>query len=171
MKRSASSRTLSMAKVAAPPRRWSGVALAFSAVAQAGSGGGASVWDDPLFVLYRLGVEALDAGDYPRAREIALRAVRESPGQLLAHDLLGRAAFGCGCLEEAVDAFDAVLRAYPTSFAARRHRALALDRLGRVEEAHGAYLAALSLRPDCAEIRRRLQRFPSPPVTEASGSP
>ena len=153
-------------------RRWSGVALAFGAVARAGSGGMPSVWDDPLFVLYRVGVEALDARDYPRAREIALRAVHECPDQFLAHDLLGRAAFACGRLEEAVDAFAEVLRCYPSSFAARRHLAVALERLGRIDEAHAAYLTALSVRPDCAEIRRRLQRLAQRGaiVTGASGS-
>ncbi len=174
MKRRPGSNGLASPKAAAPlRRRWSGVALAFNAVAQAASGGGAGLWDDPLFVLYRLGVEALDARDYPRAREIALRAVRECPHQFLAQDLLGRAAFACGRLEEAVDAFDAVLRSYPTSFAARRLLARALDRLGRGDEARAAYRAALALRPDCAEVRRRVQRLAQPAalVTEASGSP
>jgi Flp pilus assembly protein TadD len=99
--------------------------------------------------------------------------VQECPDQFLAHDLLGRVAFACGRLEEAVNAFDAVLCSYPTSFAARRHLALALDRLGRGHEAHAAYRPALALRPDCAEIRRRLQRLcpPAALVTEASGSP
>ena len=85
-----------------------------------------------------LGVEALDARDFPRAREIALRAVRECPDQFLAHDLLGRAALACGLMDEAAAAFAAVLRCYPGSFAARRHLGMALERLGRVEEAHAA---------------------------------
>jgi Flp pilus assembly protein TadD len=149
------------------------VALAFGAVARAGSGGGVSVWDDPLLVLYRLGVEALDARDFPRAREIALRAVRECPDQFLAHDLLGRSAFACGLLEEAAGAFAEVLRRYPGSFSARRHLGVVLERLGRTEEAHAAYLGALGVRPDCAEIRRRLQRLAQrqAAVTRASGSP
>jgi Flp pilus assembly protein TadD len=104
---------------------------------------------------------------------MALRAVHECPDQFLAHDLLGRAALACGRLEEAVEAFDAVLRGYPTSFAAHRYRALALDRLGRTGAARAAYRSALSLRPDCAEIRRRLQRLPGPParLTAAPAAP
>lgn len=131
------------------------------------------MWDDPLLVLYRLGVEALDARDFPRAREVALQAVRECPDQFLAHDLLARAAFACGFLDEAAEAFAEVLRSYPGSFAARRHLGVVLERLGRTDEAHAAYVEALGVRPGCAEIRRRIQRLArrESAVTRASGSP
>jgi hypothetical protein len=61
----------------------------------------------------------------------------------------------------------------PVVAPARRVAVLLAGGLGRAEEAYTAYLAALRLRPDSAEIRRRLQRLPRPssPVTEASGFP
>jgi TolA-binding protein len=102
-----------------PGRRWTAVDFAFCAIASAGAAGRASLWDDPAFVLYREGVEALDRGDYPGAIRHADQAIHRYPRFVLAHYLRGQAAAAAGRWDDAISAFAAVVDLYPESVAAR----------------------------------------------------
>jgi TolA-binding protein len=112
-----------------PGRRWTAVDFAFCAIAGAGAAGRPSLWDDPAFVLYREGVEALDRGDHARAIRHADEAIRRYPRFVLAHYLRGQAAAAAGRREDAISAFAAVVDLYPESLAAREALARLLGRL------------------------------------------
>jgi tetratricopeptide (TPR) repeat protein len=112
--------------------------------------------DDPAFALYRQAVQAAEAKDYPRAGQLAKEAIAQYPDHLLAWYLLGQAAMGRAAWDEAADAFGNVVKRYPASFAAHRDRGLALEHLGRVDEARTEFEAALARRADSQDVRARL---------------
>jgi tetratricopeptide (TPR) repeat protein len=64
---------------------------------------------------------------------------------------MGRSAWA-----EAADAFGNVVKRYPASFAAHRDLGLALENLGRVDEARTAFESALARRADSQDVRLRL---------------
>jgi tetratricopeptide (TPR) repeat protein len=136
--------------------RWTALAMAFCAVARAGSVSGQGVWDDPAFALYRQAVDAIDRKDYERATRLAREALSQYSDHVLAHYLLGQAALARSAWEEAVAAFTTVARLYPASFAAQRDLGIALDELGRVDEARAAFETALARRADSSDVRTRL---------------
>jgi tetratricopeptide (TPR) repeat protein len=127
-----------------------------ASVGGAGSAGAQSLWDDPAFALYRQALEALDRKDYARAGLLAREAIAQYPGHVLAHYVEGQAALAQGKWDEAVTAFTKVGHLYPGSFAARRDLGVALEQLGRIEDAANAFDAALALRPDIEDVRVRL---------------
>ena len=51
-----------------------------------------SMWDDPAFVLYRQGVDAMDARDFAKAAALARDAALAYPEHVLAFYLLGQAS-------------------------------------------------------------------------------
>jgi tetratricopeptide (TPR) repeat protein len=122
----------------------------------AAGGAAQTLSDDPAFALYRQAVQAAEARDYERASRLAREAIAQYPDHLLAWYLLGQAAMGRSAWQEAADAFAAVVRRYPASFAAQRDLALALEQLGRVDEARAAFEAALARQPDHQDVRLRL---------------
>ena len=133
-------------------KRWLAVAL----VAVATTAHAQTLTDDPAFALYRQAAQAAEAKDYPRATQLAREAIAQYPDHLLAWYLLGQAAMGRAAWDEAADAFANVVKRYPASFAARRDLGLALEHLGRVDEARAALEAALALRTDNQDVRLRL---------------
>jgi len=137
-------------------RRWTAVGMAFCALAGVGPARAQSLWDDPAFALYRQAVEAVDRKDYQRARQLAGQAIAQYPNHLLAHYLLGQAAMAESRWDDAVTAFESVLALYGGSFAARRELGIALEQLGRTDEARHAWDAALALRPDDEDVRARV---------------
>jgi tetratricopeptide (TPR) repeat protein len=112
--------------------------------------------DDPAFALYRQAVQAAEIKDYTRAAQLSKEAIAQYPDHLLAWYLLGQAATARAAWDEAADAFANVVKRYPASFAAQRDLALALEQLGRVNEARVAYEAALARQPDNQDVRLRL---------------
>jgi cytochrome c-type biogenesis protein CcmH/NrfG len=102
--------------------------MAFGALAAAGGPFAQRLWDDPAFVLYQEAAGALDAGHPTRAAALAARALAHYPDFVLAHFLAGQAALARGRWEEAVAAFQAVLRLYPGSMAGRRALQAAMER-------------------------------------------
>jgi tetratricopeptide (TPR) repeat protein len=114
-------------------RRWNAVDFAFTAIAGAGAAGRPSLWDDPAFLLYREGVEALDRGDPITALRHANEAIHRYPRFVLAHYLRGQAALAAGRRDDAIGAFAAVVDLYPESAAARAALARLLGRRSREE--------------------------------------
>jgi tetratricopeptide (TPR) repeat protein len=135
-------------------RPWLGVALVATATAAAAHA--QTLTDDPAFVLYRQAAQAAEAKDYAGASKLAREAIAQYPDHLLAWYLLGQSALGRSAWQEAADAFANVIQRYPASFAAHRDLGLALEHLGRVEEAKAAFEAALARRPDHQDVRLRL---------------
>ena len=137
-------------------RRLVATALVLAVVAGWGTARGQSLTDDPAFVLYRQAAQAAEAKDFEKATQLAKEAIAQYPDHLLAWYLLGQAAMGRSAWEEAVVAFNNVIKRYPKSFAAHRDLGLALANLKRVDEARAAFDAALALRPDNDDTRLRL---------------
>ena len=135
-------------------RRWLAAALTVAGIATTAHA--QTLTDDPAFALYRQAVQAAETKDYARASQFAREAIAAYPDHLLAWYLLGQSAMGRGAWEEAATAFSNVARRYPASFAAHRDQGIALERLGRVDDARSAYEAALALRPDHQDVRLRL---------------
>jgi tetratricopeptide (TPR) repeat protein len=125
-------------------------------VAAATAAQGQTLSDDPAFALYRQAVQVAEAKDYARASQLARDAIAQYPDHLLAWYLLGQAAMGRSAWEEAVTAFSNVVKRYPASFAAHRDLGLALEHLGRVDDARAAFETALARRPDSQDLRLRL---------------
>ena len=135
-------------------RRWIVGALVATAVASTAHA--QTLTDDPAFALYRQAVQAAEAKDYARTTQLAKDAIAQYPDHLLAWYLLGQSAMGRSAWDEAADAFANVVKRYPASFAAHRDLGLALEHLGRVDDARAAFDKALALRPDSQDVRLRL---------------
>jgi tetratricopeptide (TPR) repeat protein len=130
--------------------------LAFITAAPVVSPSAQTLSDDPAFALYRQAVQAAEAKDYAKAMQLSRDAIAQYPDHLLAWYLLGQAAAGRSDWEAAADAFANVVKRYPASFAAQRDLALALEHLGRFDEARAAFEAALARQPDNQDVRLRL---------------
>ncbi len=129
--------------------------MAVALVAVATTAHAQTLTDDPAFALYRQAVQAAEAKDYPRATQLARDAIAQYPDHLLAWYLLGQAAMGRAAWDEAADAFANVVNRYPASSAAHRDLGLALEHLGRADEARAAFEAALARRADNQDVRLR----------------
>lgn len=94
-------------------------------------------------------VRCFNTGDFvgaaAKCREL-LAMGPENPGP---HSLLGQIAMVHGKPAEALEHFEFVLKAFPTHGEMRSHRALALLKLGRKDEAREALEAVLALDPRC----------------------
>ncbi len=62
------------------------------------------MWDDPAFVLYRQGVDAMDAKDFAKAAALARDATAAYPEHVLAFYLLGQASLAQSQWEDAAQA-------------------------------------------------------------------
>ena len=98
------------------------VALASLALA-AGPAAAQSIWDDPAFQFLRQATDALNASDFPKAGELATKAIAEMPGHPLAYYVRGQAAAAQSRWDEAAQSFGKVVELYPGSFAAQRDSA------------------------------------------------
>jgi tetratricopeptide (TPR) repeat protein len=133
-------------------RRWASITLL---CLLAGPVAAQTLSDDPAFALYRRAVQAAEAKDYVQATALAREAIAQYPDHVLAWYLLGQASMGREAWGDAVAAFTNVVKRYPASFAGHRDLGLALERLGRVDEANAAFETALARRDD-ADLRLRL---------------
>lgn len=135
-----------------------GVLLAAGAlcVLLASAAAGQGIWDEPAFALYRQGLEALGAKDYPKAASLAREATVAYPGHVLAFYLWGQAALAQSQWQEAADALGKVVALYPEAAAAHRDLGSACQQLGHIEDAARSYEAALAIRPTDQESRARL---------------
>jgi tetratricopeptide (TPR) repeat protein len=111
-----------------------------------------SMWDDPAFVLYRQGLDAMDAKDFAKAAALARDATSAYPEHVLAFYLLGQASLAQSRWEDAAQALAQVTALYPGAASARRDLGAAYQQLGRIDDAARALEAALATRP---EGRRR----------------
>lgn len=132
-------------------------ALALAVLLAVGPGAAAaqSIWDDPAFQLLRQATDALNASDFPKAGELATKAIAEMPNHPLAFYVRGQAAAAQSRWDEAAQSFGKVAELYPGSFAAQRDLAASLEHSGKVKEAAQAYKAALALR-DQKDLRVRM---------------
>jgi tetratricopeptide (TPR) repeat protein len=133
--------------------------LVAAALVVAALGGGAhaqTLTDDPAFALYRQAAQAAERKDYTRATQLATEAIAQYPDHLLAWYLLGQAAMAREAWDDAAKAFANVVQRYPASFAAHRDLGLALEHLGRIDEAKTAFETALVRRSDDQDVRLRL---------------
>lgn len=81
------------------------------------------------------------------AAQAAGEAIRIEPDSELPHQLRGVALLNGGDLEEALREFDACVALASDRGVHHFHRGLTLEDLGRIEEAHQAYLKANELDP------------------------
>jgi protein O-GlcNAc transferase len=132
------------------------LALIVWTLAAAPRAGAQGLLDDPAFALYREAVAAMDRKDHERARTLATEAIGHYPDHLLAHYLLGQLALAESRWEDAAASLTKVVALYPASFAGQRDLGIALQKLGRVDDAASAYEAALARVADSEDVRVRL---------------
>jgi tetratricopeptide (TPR) repeat protein len=137
-------------------RRWTAIGMAFCAIAGAGAAGAQGLWDDAAFALYRQAVEAMNKKDYEAADRLVAEAIQQYPNHVLAHYLRGQAALAQSRWDGAAAAFTRVTELYPGSFAGYKSLGIALEELGKTEDATRAYETALKLTPADDELRARL---------------
>lgn len=123
----------------------------------------------------------LEREDFSTAEEEARRAIERMPESNLAQELLGRALFGQGRQEEAVDAFEAAIaidgeRAdshiwLGRSLAERIDQVPMLGRLPVAQRLHAAFLRAAELEPQRPAVHLALARFYSEAPPFAGGNP
>jgi len=138
-----------------PPRRGTAVAVALGLLLP-GAAAAQSMWDDPAFVLYRQGVDAMDAKDFAKAAALARDATAAYPEHVLAFYLLGQASLAQSRWDDAAQALTQVTTLYPGATSAQRDLGAAYQQLGRVDEAARAWEAVLAARPGDDDTRVRL---------------
>jgi tetratricopeptide (TPR) repeat protein len=125
-----------------PVRAAQAIILVVSALAPAIAAGAQTTADDPIAQARA----ALEAGDLTTAQEAGERAVAAQPGDGEARLVLGMARFRAGRYPEALEAFDAAMRAeHPADTATVEFdRGAVLYKLGRFTEAERAFTTAAS---------------------------
>ncbi len=88
---------------------------------------------------------AVEAGDWPQVRQLAMRVSALSPGSLPAREALAHADFAEGKYQEALAAFQGLAAAAPAFLEPWYQAGVCLFRLGRYEEAVGAFQSALQV--------------------------
>lgn len=114
---------------------------------------------ESLRVRINLAESLQSAGETARARALYEDVVREHPTDPASADAfnnLGNVARAAGDAEGALAAFDRALALRPSHVGARNGRALALQSLGRVDDAERELEAALALAPDVATTHSNL---------------
>ena len=121
-----------------------------------GAAAAQSMWDDPAFILYRQGIDAMDAKDFTKAAALARDATSAYPEHVLAFYLLGQASLAQSRWEDAAQALAKVTALYPGAASAQRDLGAAYQQLGRIDDAARALEAALAIRPEDDDARARL---------------
>jgi len=113
------------------------------------------------------GILFMRGGQHDRAMADYRKGLAIAPGMPEAEINLGAALYYLGRFEEAVAALDRgiAVENIVARAAAYYNRAIALEQLGRVEQAYSDYKTALRLDPDLAPAQRQLQRFRLVPVS------
>lgn len=92
--------------------------------------------------LNALGLIALRRGQVPRAQQLLESAIQANPNHPLSHHYLGRVHDASGNADGSVVAHGTAIKLAPGMFIIRLHYALALERVGRREEAALQYFRA-----------------------------
>ena len=101
---------------------------------------------------------AFDAGQLALGKRMLQAAVREQPDFATAWNRLGLALQAEGKLEEAIEAYDRVIKLLPGELGGYHNRGNALQLLERMDEAREAYKHALAVDADHAGTQINLQR-------------
>lgn len=99
-----------------------------------------------------LGLIFAGRGDIPRALPLLEAAVREQPSSDAAHANLGAALYGLHRLQRARDEFEQAVRINPRNFSAQQSLGRLWMDSDHPDQAANAFLAALSLKPDDADL-------------------
>jgi tetratricopeptide (TPR) repeat protein len=98
----------------------------------------------------------MEAKDYQRATALADEAIKAYPDHVIAYYVRGQAALAERRWPDAAASFARVVALYSGSFAGQRDLGMALQQVGKLDEAARAYEAALALKPDNEDLQLRL---------------
>ncbi len=108
---------------------------------------------EPLYTLYRKGVELLEDGSFDAATVPLAEAARRAPEKSSVREALGRAYFRNRQFAEAATEFEAVLETHPVNDYAHFCLGRALSLTGETERARHHLALASNLRPDRRDYR------------------
>jgi Flp pilus assembly protein TadD len=113
---------------------------------------------ETAYGLLRRGQELLADKHHAQAAVVLERALRLEPRKGSILEALGRAYYGSGQDRPAARSFEALLELDPSNHLAHLGLGLALERMGRLEEARGHFRLAAAMEPTNADYRRILAR-------------
>ena len=108
---------------------------------------------EPLYTLYRKGMELLEDGSFDAATVPLAEAARRAPEKSSVREALGRAYFRNHQFAEAATEFEAVLETHPVDDYAHFCLGRALSLTGETERARHHLALASNLRPDRRDYR------------------
>ena len=108
---------------------------------------------EPLYTLYRKGVELLEDGSFDAATVPLAEAARRAPEKSSIREALGRAYFRNRQFAEAATEFEAVLETHAVNDYAHFCLGRALSLTGETERARHHLALASNLRPDRRDYR------------------
>ena len=108
---------------------------------------------EPLYTLYRKGMELLEDGSFDAATVPLAEAARRAPEKSSVREALGRAYFRNHQFAEAATEFEAVLETHPVNDYAHFCLGRALSLTGETERARHHLALASNLRPDRRDYR------------------
>jgi len=113
---------------------------------------------EPIYTLYRRGIELLEDGDFEHAAEPLAEAARRAPEKTSVREALGRAYFRAGRFAPAAVEFEAVVESHPVDDYAHFCLGRALSKTGQKRRARHHLALASNLRPERRDYRfyRRL---------------
>ena len=109
--------------------------------------------EEPLYTLYRRGVELLEDGSFDAATVPLAEAARRAPEKSSVREALGRAYFRNRQFAEAATEFEAVLETHPVNDYAHFCLGRALSLTGQTDRARHHLALASNLRPDRRDYR------------------
>ena len=109
--------------------------------------------EEPLYTLYRRGVELLEDGSFDAATVPLAEAARRAPEKSSVREALGRAYFRNRQFAEAATEFEAVLETHPVNDYAHFCLGRALSLTGDTDRARHHLALASNLRPDRRDYR------------------
>ena len=109
--------------------------------------------EEPLYTLYRKGVELLEDGSFDAATVPLAEAARRAPEKSSVREALGRAYFRNRQFAEAAVEFEAVVDTHPVNDYAHFCLGRALSLTGETERARHHLALASNLRPDRSDYR------------------
>ena len=108
---------------------------------------------EPLYTLYRKGVELLEDGSFDAATVPLAEAARRAPEKSSVREALGRAYFRNRQFAEAATEFEAVVETHPVNDYAHFCLGRALSLTGDTERARHHLALAANLRPERRDYR------------------
>jgi tetratricopeptide (TPR) repeat protein len=95
-------------------------------------------------------------GEFKRAKEFLSQVLTRTPGNAVAHDVLGNVLRGEDRIEEAITSYEAAIRADPNRVSAHSNLGLCLRDLGRFDVARASFEHAWRLEPSNPTIATNL---------------